>query len=79
MRVLVSLISSDTSETRRQIKAICDVAKRHGERVYQYCGGHVHVEMNKLDTERQRWRRFFKTIENYEEGICSFMRRFRTG
>ncbi|GAA0069535.1 hypothetical protein UT300003_10580 [Clostridium sardiniense] len=25
--------------------------------------------MNKLDTARQRWRRFFKTIENYEEGI----------
>lgn len=66
---LVSPVLSDTPETWRQIKVICDVAKRHGARVDQHCGGHVHVGMNKLDTARQRWRRFFKTIENYEECI----------
>ncbi|WP_272479315.1 amidoligase family protein, partial [Clostridium perfringens] len=35
----------------------------------QRCGGHVHINMEKLDTARQRWRRFFKTIEVYEDCI----------
>lgn len=64
---LVSPILKDTPETWRQIEAICEVAKRHGARVNQSCGGHVHIGMNKLDTARQRWRRFFKMVENYEE------------
>lgn len=64
---LVSPVLSDTPETWRQIETICEVAKRHGARINQKCGGHVHIGMNKLDTARQRWRRFFKTIENYEE------------
>ncbi|MDT9337662.1 amidoligase family protein [Clostridium perfringens] len=48
---------------------MCDVAKIHGARVDQRCGGHVHINMEKLDTARQRWRRFFKTIEVYEDCI----------
>ena len=64
---LVSPVLKDTPETWRQIEVICEVAKRHGARVNQSCGGHVHIGMNKLDTARQRWRRFFKMIENYEE------------
>lgn len=48
---------------------ICDVAKRHGARIDENCGGHVHINMEKLDTARQRWRRFFKTIEVYEDCI----------
>ena len=64
---LVSPILKDTPETWRQIQAICEVAKRHGARINQSCGGHVHIGMNKLDTARQRWRRFFKIVENYEE------------
>lgn len=64
---LVSPILNDTPETWRQIEVICEVAKRHGARVNQSCGGHVHIGMNKLDTARQRWRRFFKMVESYEE------------
>lgn len=64
---LVSPVLKDTPETWRQIEVICEVAKRHGARVNQSCGGHVHIGMNKLDTARQRWRRFFKMVENYEE------------
>ena len=66
---IVSPILKDTPETWEQIKVICDVAKRHGARVDQRCGGHVHINMEKLDTARQRWRRFFKTIEVYEDYI----------
>lgn len=57
----------DTPETWRQIEVICEVTKRHGARVNHSCGAHVHIGMNKLDTARKRWRRFFKMIENYEE------------
>lgn len=64
---VVSPVLKDTPETWRQIEVICEVAKRHGARVNQSCGGHVHIGMNKLDTARQRWRRFFKMVENYEE------------
>ena len=64
---LVSPVLKDTPETWRQIEIICEVAKRHGARVNQSCGGHVHIGMNKLDTARQRWRRFFRMVENYEE------------
>lgn len=64
---LVSPILKDTPETWRQIEIICRVAKRHGASVNQSCGGHVHIGMHKLDTARQRWRRFFKMVENYEE------------
>ncbi|MDM0461638.1 amidoligase family protein [Clostridium perfringens] len=66
---IVSPILKDTPKTWEQIKVICDVAKRHGARVDQRCGGHVHINMEKLDTARQRWRRFFKTIEVYEDCI----------
>ncbi|WP_283699256.1 amidoligase family protein [Clostridium perfringens] len=66
---IVSPILKDTPETWEQIKVICDIAKRHGARVDQRCGGHVHINMEKLDTARQRWRRFFKTIEVYEDCI----------
>lgn len=64
---IVSPILKDTPETWRQIEVICEVVKRHGGRVDHRCGGHVHVGMNKLDTARQRWRRFFKIVENYEQ------------
>ena len=64
---LVSPRLKDTPETWRQIQAIRKKEKRHGARINQSCGGHVHIGMNKLDTARQRWRRFFKIVENYEE------------
>ncbi|WP_283697412.1 amidoligase family protein [Clostridium perfringens] len=66
---IVSPVLKDTPETWRQIEAICRVAKRHGARIDERCGGHVHIGMDKLDTARQRWRRFFKTIEVYEDCI----------
>jgi Putative amidoligase enzyme/SWIM zinc finger len=51
---LLSPVLKDTSETWRQIEIICEVEKRHGARVNQSCGRHVHIGMNKLDTARQR-------------------------
>ncbi|MCX0356212.1 amidoligase family protein, partial [Clostridium perfringens] len=66
---IVSPVLKDTPETWRQIETICRVAKRHGARIDANCGGHVHIGMDKLDTARQRWRRFFKTIEVYEDCI----------
>ncbi|WP_416188344.1 amidoligase family protein [Clostridium perfringens] len=66
---IVSLILKDTPETCRQIETICRVAKRREARIDERCGGHVHIGMAKLDTTRQRWRRFFKTIEVYEDCI----------
>ncbi|MCX0368663.1 amidoligase family protein [Clostridium perfringens] len=66
---IVSPVLKDTPETWEQIKVICDVAKRHGARIDENCGGHIHINMEKLDTARQRWRRFFKTIEVYEDCI----------
>ena len=67
---LVSPILKDTPETWRQIEIICTVAQRHGAIVNERCGAHVHVGMNKLEPARQRWRRFFKMVENYE--ACFF-------
>ncbi|PWX55374.1 amidoligase family protein [Clostridium perfringens] len=66
---IVSPVLKDTPETWRQIETICRIAKRHGARIDERCGGHVHIGMAKLDTARQRWRRFFKTIEVYEDCI----------
>lgn len=66
---IVSPVLKDTPETWKQIHAICDVAKRHGARIDSRCGAHVHIGMNKLDTARQRWRRFFKIVGSYEECI----------
>lgn len=69
---LVSPILSDTPETWKTIERVCEVAKRHGAQVNYKCGGHVHVDMEPLDTARQRWRRFFKSISGYEEAIYRF-------
>lgn len=66
---LVSPILRDTPETWRQIERICEIASRHGARVDQRCGGHVHIGMEPLDTARQRWRRFFKIMSGYEECV----------
>lgn len=64
---LVSPVLTDTPETWRTIEKICEVAKRHGAKVNQKCGGHVHIGIEPLDTARQRWRRFFKTIAGFED------------
>lgn len=64
---LVSPVLTDTPETWRTIEKICEVAKRHGAKINQKCGGHIHIGMEPLDTARQRWRRFFKTIAGFED------------
>lgn len=66
---LVSPVLRDTPETWRDIETICNVAKRHGARIDNRCGAHVHIGMDQLDTARQRWRRFFKITSGYEECI----------
>ena len=64
---LVSPVLYDTPETWRTIKTICEVAKRHGATINDRCGGHVHIGMEPLDTARQRWKRFFKSISSFED------------
>ncbi len=64
---LVSPVLQDTPETWRTIEKICEVAKRHGAKVNQKCGGHVHIGIEALNTARQRWRRFFKTVAGFED------------
>lgn len=66
---LVSPVLYDTPETWRTIQTICEVAKRHGARINDQCGGHVHIGMDPLDTARQRWKRFFKSISSFEDVI----------
>lgn len=66
---LVSPVLKDTPETWRAIEKICEVAKRHGARINSQCGGHVHASMDPLDTARQRWKRFFRTIGGFEDVI----------
>ena len=62
---LVSPVLQDTPETWRTIEKICEVAKRHGARINQKCGAHVHIGVEPLDTARQRWKRFFKSISSF--------------
>lgn len=64
---LVSPVLTDTPETWRAIEKICEVAKRHGASINQQCGGHIHVGIEPLNTARQRWKRFFRTIGGFEE------------
>lgn len=64
---LVSPVLRDTPETWRNLEKICEVAKRHGAQIDYRCGGHVHMGMDPLDTARQRWRRFFRTIGGFED------------
>lgn len=64
---IVSPVLKDEPSTWRNIEKICEIAERHGARVNGSCGGHVHIGMDPLDTARQRWRRFFKIINGYEE------------
>ncbi len=66
---LVSPVLKDTPETWENIEKICKIAKRHGARIDDRCGGHVHIGMEPLDTARQRWRRFFNVMSGYEECI----------
>lgn len=66
---LVSPVLKDTPETWKNIEKICEIAKRHGARIDDRCGGHVHIGMDPLDTARQRWRRFFNVMSGYEECI----------
>jgi len=66
---LVSPVLTDTPETWRNLERICEVAKRHGAQIDYRCGGHVHIGMDPLDTARQRWRRFFRTIGGFEDVI----------
>lgn len=63
---LVSPILTDTPETWRTLEKVCEVAKRHGATIDTRCGGHVHIGMDPLDTARQRWKRFFRTVGGYE-------------
>lgn len=69
---LVSPILKDTPETWRQIKTVCDVAKRHGAHVNMETGGHVHISAEPLDGKRQRWRRLFKAFKGTEEAVFRF-------
>jgi hypothetical protein len=64
---LVSPVLYDTPETWRTIQTICEVARRHGAAIDNRCGGHVHIGMDPLDTTRQRWKRFFKSISSFED------------
>lgn len=66
---LVSPVLQDTPETWRTIEKICEVAKRHGATINDRCGGHVHISMDPLDTARQRWKRFFKSVSSFEDVI----------
>lgn len=66
---LVSPVLTDTPETWRNIEKICEVAKRHGARINYQCGGHVHIGIEPLNTARQRWKRFFKSIGGFEDVI----------
>lgn len=69
---LVSPVLKDSPETWSTIETICEVAKRHGATVNSKTGAHVHIGMDPLDTARQRWKRFFKTINGFEECIYRF-------
>lgn len=64
---LVSPVLQDTPETWRTIEKICEVARRHGAIINDRCGGHVHIGMDPLDTARQRWKRFFKSVSSFED------------
>ena len=64
---LVSPVLTDTPETWRTIEKICEVAKRHGATINHKCGGHVHIGIAPLNTARQRWRRFFRSIGGFED------------
>lgn len=66
---IVSPVLKDTPETWKNIEKICEIANRHGARIDDRCGGHVHIGMEPLDTARQRWRRFFNVMSGYEECI----------
>ncbi len=63
---IVSPILTDTPETWRQLKIVCEVIKRHGGTVNMRCGGHVHVGVNILDNSKHRWRRYKKLITGFE-------------
>jgi hypothetical protein len=69
---LVSPPLTDTPETWRTLETICKVAKRHGAQVDSRCGGHLHINMNPLDTAKQRWKRFFKTTGTFEPVMYRF-------
>lgn len=69
---LVSPILKDTPETWRQIEKICEVARRHGARVSNKTGGHVHISTDPLDGKRHRWKRLFKAFSGTEESIFRF-------
>lgn len=66
---LVSPVLRDTPETWRNLEKICEVARKQGAMINQKCGGHVHMGMDPLDTARQRWKRFFRTIGGFEDVI----------
>ena len=66
---LVSPVLKDTPETWRDLEKICEVARRHGATVTDKTGGHVHVGMDPLDTAKQRWKRFFRTVGGFEDVI----------
>lgn len=63
---LISPPLTDSPDTWRTIKKVCDVAKKHNSRVNSSCGGHIHTSMDPLDTARYRWQRFFKTTGSFE-------------
>lgn len=69
---LVSPPLRDTPETWQTLQTICDVAKRHNAKVNSHCGGHIHIDMNPLDTAEHRWRRFFKATGSFEPVMYRF-------
>lgn len=64
---IVSPVLKDDPQSWRELQQVVEVIKRHGGRVSESCGGHVHVGMDPLDNSRQRWRRLKKLICGYEK------------
>lgn len=69
---IISPVLTDTPENWKTIEKVCEIAKRHGAHVNDQTGAHVHVGMEQLDTARQRWRRFFKSMAGNEESMYKF-------
>ncbi len=64
---VVSPILRDTPETWEQIRQVCEVIKRHGGRINQQCGGHVHIGKEPLDANVNRKNRLSRLIGGNED------------
>jgi len=71
---VISPVLRDTPETWRQIEKICEVIKRHGGRIDDDCGGHVHVGIDAVNHSKHRWRRLKRIIGNFEDMLYRLSR-----